>query len=218
MRHKINNIFGVATNDVTDISTRGCPYYQMWKAMIGRCYSPKSSQYRFYGAVGAVVEGEWLLRSGYNTWLAQSNFSKPYVVDKDLLIQGNKIYGPEKCCVVPQYINTMFNTAQKGTEILPIGVSRRTNTKDMKRDYERPYTARSNYNPSNDGNKIYASYHETPEEAHRAWQAIKLDSFIVYLKQYSKEACYRTDVKDAIILRIGKLENDLAKGLVTFVL
>lgn len=215
MRHKINNVFGVATNDVKDINTRDCPYYQMWKAMIGRCYNPKDWRYGLYGADGVFVDDRWLLRSNYNLWLVQNSFTKPYVVDKDLLFQGNKVYSPETCCVVPQYINSMFNIAQKGTETLPVGVSKRVNTKDMKRDYERPYAARSNYNPTNDGNKIYTSYHKTPEEAHKAWQQIKLASFAFYLEQYSKEACYRTDVREAILLRISKLESDLSKGLIT---
>ena len=215
MRHKINNVFGVATNDVTNIATRDCPYYQMWKSMIGRCYNHKDLRYKLYGLVGVHVDDTWLFRSGYNTWLIQSSFIKPYVVDKDLLIQGNKIYGPDTCCIVPQYINSMFNIAQKGTETLPIGVSKRVNTKDMKKDYERPYAAMSNHNPTDDGNKIYTSYHETAEEAHKAWQTIKLISFRFYLEKYSTEPCYRKDVHDAILLRISKLESDLLKGIIT---
>ena len=40
-----------------------------------------------------------------------SKFCKyPLEIDKDLLYEGNKIYSPETCCLIPKEINTTLNS------------------------------------------------------------------------------------------------------------
>ncbi len=34
-------------------------------------------------------------------------------VDKDLLFPGNKEYAPDKCCIIPQTLNTMLSNCKK---------------------------------------------------------------------------------------------------------
>ena len=34
-------------------------------------------------------------------------------VDKDLLYPGNKEYAPDKCCIIPQTLNTMLSNCKK---------------------------------------------------------------------------------------------------------
>ena len=52
-------------------------------------------------------------------------------LDKDILIKGNKIYGPDTCVFVPHHINSLF-TSRKNTrcEELPIGVYYTNNKKN----------------------------------------------------------------------------------------
>ena len=42
-------------------------------------------------------------------------------LDKDILHKGNKIYGPDSCCIIPTAINCLF-TGQRNRD-LPLGVS-----------------------------------------------------------------------------------------------
>lgn len=34
-------------------------------------------------------------------------------VDKDLMFPGNKEYAPDKCCILPQTLNTMLSNCKK---------------------------------------------------------------------------------------------------------
>lgn len=52
-------------------------------------------------------------------------------VDKDLLCPGNKEYAPDKCCILPQTLNTMLSNRKKhyssrrtrrNNPVLPLGV------------------------------------------------------------------------------------------------
>jgi len=52
-------------------------------------------------------------------------------VDKDLLCPGNKVYAPDKCCILPQTLNTMLSNSKKhyfsrstrrNKPVLPLGV------------------------------------------------------------------------------------------------
>ena len=42
-------------------------------------------------------------------------------LDKDILVKGNKIYSPEACRFVPQYINTLLTNAGAARGELPCG-------------------------------------------------------------------------------------------------
>src|SRR5690606_38620188 len=44
-----------------------------------------------------------------------------WVVDKDLLVEGNKVYCPDRCVIAPPQINTLF-AGNKSVSGLPVGV------------------------------------------------------------------------------------------------
>ena len=48
-------------------------------------------------------------------------------LDKDILIKGNKVYGPDTCIFVPQRINNLFTKSDKLRGEFPIGVYKRHN-------------------------------------------------------------------------------------------
>lgn len=44
------------------------------------------------------------------------------MIDKDIIVRGNKIYGPETCCFVPVELNSMFTKSNSIRGSCPIGV------------------------------------------------------------------------------------------------
>lgn len=98
--------------NTTDIS------YMYWRNMIHRC-----KNHLKYSDCSIV--DEWLNFENFAEWFHKNivdiNFN--YNLDKDLLIYGNKIYGPDTCCLIPVQINT-FVTSVK-SRALPIGVHKK---------------------------------------------------------------------------------------------
>lgn len=85
--------------------------YYIWRAMLKRCYNEKQNKDLTYK--DCTVCDEWLRFSNYLKWY-NDNCIEGWCLDKDILIQGNKVYSPETCCFVPNEINCMFNRHQNG--------------------------------------------------------------------------------------------------------
>ena len=90
--------------------------YYKWKNMVQRCYDKKvHKKYKPEYKDKSVCE-EWLNYSNFRIW-----FDEHYVpcknnqidLDKDLLVQGNKVYSPETCVFLLHYQNTMFERSAK---------------------------------------------------------------------------------------------------------
>jgi hypothetical protein len=85
-----------------------CPKYALWGHILRRCYRPYG-----YNAVtykGVTVHPDWLFRSKFTEWLnsqPQNNWQE-LQIDKDLLVKGNKVYGPDTCCFLTNLENGVF--------------------------------------------------------------------------------------------------------------
>ena len=83
-----------------------CPFYTKWENMLKRCYSYKwHKQYPTY--IGCSVCPDWRYFSKFRLWM-QTQKWEGLELDKDLLVKGNKVYGPDTCCFLPQAINSLF--------------------------------------------------------------------------------------------------------------
>lgn len=122
-------LYGVAVNDATyrvrhrDAlgNTTTCPYYQKWVGMLQRVYcAVHRAQNPTYA--GCSVEPAWLSFMTFRAWMETQDWQDKDL-DKDLLDQGNKHYGPTTCLFIPQALNKLIclNGAQRG--IYPVGVS-----------------------------------------------------------------------------------------------
>lgn len=84
--------------------------YIRWKNMIQRCYDQKvQNKYKPEYKDKTVCE-EWQNYANFKIW-----FDEHYVpddnqldLDKDLLVQGNKVYSPETCVFLKHYQNMLF--------------------------------------------------------------------------------------------------------------
>ena len=97
--------------------------YNIWRHMLGRCYDDVvlSSNPTYYDCYTA---DEWHCFQNFAKWYDDNYYEIPgesMELDKDILCKGNRIYSPDTCVFVPQYINTLIvkNDADRGE--LPIG-------------------------------------------------------------------------------------------------
>lgn len=93
-------------------SPQAHPLYNRWWNMLNRCYNPKSSRYHLYGAKGVRVCEEWKYFPNYAEDISlKENYDKilsepdNWDIDKDILINGNKIYSNETTLIVEKEIN-----------------------------------------------------------------------------------------------------------------
>lgn len=121
-------------------------------------------------------------------------------VDKDLLCPGNKVYAPDKCCILPQTLNTMLSNSKKhyfsrrtrrNNPVLPLGV-RYSNS------HEKYYGV---FMPCG-GESIVLGYWDTPEEAFAEYKRHKQADIIIMADRYKNkipkhvyDALLKVDVK-----------------------
>ena len=74
--------------------------------MLSRCYSENFHE-RFPTYSGCSVCGDWLYFSKFKGWMENQDWQGKHL-DKDILLQGNKVYSPETCIFIPSYINNLF--------------------------------------------------------------------------------------------------------------
>ena len=110
----ICDISSIVCNRKRDIS------YVYWTNMFKRCYS-NSALLKRPTYIGCSVSDEWKYYSKFKTWFYK-NYIETYHLDKDILIDGNKIYSPETCCFIPHYLNSLFVDCGKTRGQYKIGV------------------------------------------------------------------------------------------------
>ena len=153
-------ICGVAVNDADYVTKSGgqCDVaYKLWLAMIHRCYGTKA-KLKYPSYEGVTVCDEWLSFMNYRNWWVRHHIDG-WQMDKDLLVLDNKVYSPDTCAYVPQFLNVLVNG--KSSPSMPTGVAR----------IGRKFTAQISL-----GNvATNLGTFNTPVEAHVAWLTAKLD-------------------------------------------
>lgn len=119
---KIAKVASVGINDA-DYPVRGtmCPLYTTWKSMMERCYTNTAHKYR-PSYQDCYVVNEWHYFSNFRNWAISQDYLNKHL-DKDLLVKGNKVYGPDTCIFVSNEVNNLLNKHDKRRGKYPIGVS-----------------------------------------------------------------------------------------------
>ena len=98
--------------------------YDVWVAMIQRCYDPYYlNKYQSY--IDCYVCDEWLCFQNFAKWFYKNYYeinNEIMHLDKDILYKGNKIYSPQTCVFVPNNINVLFCKRNKLRGKCVIGV------------------------------------------------------------------------------------------------
>ena len=187
---------GVGINDLYGhniLNGKRLKFYGTWKNMIHRCYSDKF-QIRYPTYIGCSVCDEWLVLSNFKEWF-DANYLDGMALDKDILIPGNKIYSPEACSFVPQYINSLMTDAGASRGDLPLGVSaQKPNPKTGKIN-----TTYAAYCCGGYGKRLTRTFKTIPEAA--AW-------YSATKKRVVKEQATRA-------LESGDINGDVYQALIT---
>lgn len=106
-----------------DSKTGGGVVYRVWTDMLRRCYSEKS-YIKNPSYIGCLVEPAWHNFQNFAEWYVNHQFyGFGHELDKDLLVEGNKIYGEKYCTLLPKSLNSMLTSLKKKMDTpLPKGV------------------------------------------------------------------------------------------------
>lgn len=99
---------------------------QLWSNMMKRCYSEKDK--KGYHGKGVFVDERWLCFANfledlpslknYDKWLSGNKDGNcKYNLDKDLIVEGNKVYSRELCLFVPESLNKAAINPEKREEV-----------------------------------------------------------------------------------------------------
>ena len=163
-------VWGVGFNDKTrpaKADGKIVKEYDLWKSMLGRCFSEKS-QTLYPNYKGCNVSDNFLNYSYFYDWCQeQIGFGKvddkgrSWCLDKDLLFVDNKTYSETTCVFVPNEINVFFTDSGAKRGEYPVGVH------FHKRDGK--FMAYCAVN----GKRQHLGYFNTPEEAFAVYKPFK---------------------------------------------
>lgn len=194
MRKSKKLIFGVGINDadyevqpMVNGKRVWCPFYRKWFNMLLRCYS-ENYQQRRPTYIGCYVILEWLRFSNFKSWMIEQDWEEKQL-DKDILFKDNKVYGTETCVFVDKSVNLFLLERGNDRGKWPIGVNY---CKRDKKFIAKCWSVEI-------GKQKHLGMFLTPDEAHQAWLAFKLDQAYILAEQ-------QTDVRVAEAL-INRYEN-----------
>ena len=106
------------------INNKHTEEYRTWIHMLERCYSNKY-HVKFPTYKDCIVYEEWHNFQNFAKWYNENYYNvnnETMCLDKDILYKGNKIYSPNTCMFVPEYINTLFTqrTNDRGNELIGV--------------------------------------------------------------------------------------------------
>ena len=151
--------------------------YSYWMRMITRCYSEKEqSKPSCRAYIGCTVSEEWHNFQNFAEWCVANQYcgkldhkGKLWHLDKDILMEGNRVYQPECCTFVPNVINSFFVTTEIG------------NTGYLGVNYIKPATKGSKDGyisrcGDSEGVRKYLGYYDTPKLAYQAYREAKIEA------------------------------------------
>lgn len=198
---------GWGINDIPEFSVgENKNLYKIWSRMLERVYS-KNWQERYTEYAGVKISEDWKYFSNFVNW-ASNQYWKGNDLDKDLLINGNKLYSSETCIFIPPCINKcLVKHNGRGQYLMGVGYQERSHT--MVNPSKKPYTARCRVGESI-GSKFLGMY-ATEIEAHNAWRIAKAENLVYWAEKWKTDPemskSFREDGYCALYERAYKLRN-----------
>lgn len=143
-----------------------CPYYSKWRDMVVRCYSKKLHN-RYPTYIGCTIQPDWLHLGNFIKWV-DSQPNRDWVdcsLDKDFLVQGNKIYSPDTCVFISSGLNNFITDRCSSRGKYLTGVCWQKNASKFVANCSDPFKT----------DKMYIGLFDSEIEAHLAWKAKKYE-------------------------------------------
>lgn len=118
------NLFGIGFigtgNHKAQLNGETLTSYNTWSNMLRRCYCPKALRIRpTYKDCTVCVE--WHNFQNFAEWY-EINHMNGMAIDKDIKIDGNRVYSPDTCIFVSASDNSVKANAKNYIFISPLGV------------------------------------------------------------------------------------------------
>ena len=172
---------GIVGDNITKIKGVTTKLYNLWGGMLERCYSTTlHKKYPTY--IGCSVSEDWLYLDNFKEWF-YIHYKEGFELDKDLLVEGNKLYSEDTCVFVPKTLNNLikYNNTLKQKD-LPTSV--------------RTYSGKF-YSYTSD-RKCLGSF-SSPEDAFMAYKKWKEDRICSLAKHYLEEGSISIELYNVLI-------------------
>lgn len=187
-----------------------CPFHARWSNLTGRVLNVYDRSYDS----SQIVE-DWLTFSNFKAWMEQQDWEGKEL-DKDILVKGNQVYGPDTCVFVPRRLNTLLNTQRLINKNSLLGVNYSKPSKDMINSLSKPW--RAQVSSFDQRQQLYLGCYATQEEAHYVWQIAKSKELEKAIVWYMTQDSYDTRVVNALKSRKEDLEKAAQCGTITYTL
>lgn len=180
-------VLGVGVNDYpfpVNSSGKTMTAYNKWNNILQRCFSGSWKENKPTYKDCTICE-EWKTFSNFLKWFDE-NYKEGYVIDKDILIKGNKLYSPDTCCCVPPRINGILINRTNDRGKYPVGVS----------FHKGKYTGSVS---TGTGSSIYIGIYDNPQDAFNAYKNIKENYIKEVAQEYYNEGKITKRVYDALM-------------------
>jgi len=173
-------VFGVGINDADYVVKRfeengyvngkrvrklvwSCPFHRTWRNMLERCYSTEFQE-RQPTYKGCSVSKEWETFSNFRAWMVAQDWQGKQL-DKDLLVEGNKVYSVNTCVFVTSSVNSFTSDrgAARGEWLIGVYWDKRRNK--FVSQCSNPFTKRGEH----------LGMFTCEQEAHKEWLKRKLE-------------------------------------------
>lgn len=136
--------------------------YKLWRAMLSRCQPGGTIQRDRPTYIGCTVHPDFIKFQDFAAWCqTQTGFYiAGFAMDKDILIPGNKVYGPDTCVFVPLQLNQLLVLKRSNQGDLPTGVRKHSGGK-----YEASFSC--------NGTFTSLGLYRTPEDAYESYKLAK---------------------------------------------
>lgn len=153
---------GIGINDVPGCDKR---IQTRWRDMIRRTDNRDPEHFQFTHLYeGCTLDPRWHYLSAFKEWIETFDDWENKIIDKDILVPGNKVYGPDTCLMVTPSVSSFFTTKSCKSD-LPQGVDNKSgNTPKGK-----PYRTTCKF----DRRIYFGGYHATVESAKASFKVLK---------------------------------------------
>jgi len=179
---------GMSLSSINKIIT---PEYNCWRHMFYRCYDYTFHK-KYPSYIGCSVHHEWHNFQNFAEWY-NDNFYELYLekvdLDKDILVKGNKVYGPKTCCFVPSRINKLTENCKSLRGKYPVGVRISKNGEKFEATLQRKHIG-----SFDSVEKAFCAYKECKERSIK--KVADEYEHIIPLKVYKALLNYKVEISD----------------------